>query len=138
MYKTNINILNKMIHVNKKYKDKYTYVWLFSNITRPGSYIQFLLNQYMFRYLLLQFRFRFMFFGSGSDTSSGNMPTPKHTFFVRSSLGYSVNQKWWGKQASNFVFGEKQHGVILRWTFGDISYFSWGNRQSIHFDFIYF
>ena len=56
MCNININILNKMRDVNKKYKGKYTYVQLFSDIhsgldiTRLSSNIQSLLNQYPFRH----------------------------------------------------------------------------------------
>ena len=59
MCNININILNKMRDVNKKYKGKYTYVQLFSDIhsgldiTRLSSDIHSLLNQYSFRHFAI-------------------------------------------------------------------------------------
>ena len=85
MCNINLNILNKMRDVNKKYKGKYTYVQLSSDIhsgsdiNRLGSDIQSLINLYLFRV--------FCYFGSdiGSGFSgrvrirvriSGKMSTP--------------------------------------------------------------
>ena len=59
MFNININILNKMKDVNKKYKGKYTYVQLSSDIysgsdiIRSGSDIQSLLSQYRFEYFAI-------------------------------------------------------------------------------------
>ena len=59
MCNININILNKMRDVNKKYKGKYTYVQSFSDIhsgldiTRLSLDIQSLLNQYPFRHFAI-------------------------------------------------------------------------------------
>ena len=59
-----------MKDVNKKYKGKYTYVRLSSDI-HSVSDIKSLINQYPFEYFAISVWNSVQFFRSGSDTSSG-------------------------------------------------------------------
>ena len=62
---------------NNKYKNKYPYVRLSSDIhfgldiTRSGFDIQSLLNQYMFGYFVISVQISVQIFGSDLDTDSG-------------------------------------------------------------------